>query len=261
MAVAAAVGVLVLVNKHARQPAWAKLGDKSPTDSQQLPLPLRNRGHDIVAPRLASPRLVGPLATATAVNAAVCAAVSYPGPTWPGLTRCLGPSSAATHPLRRCAIAHLFILILPPLASWPSCSLALHRCPSRARPTPLTHHHPPSLVLCAQLPIPARTDTLVIAGHCWSMFRLPVPTATQLPCYPAPQPLVDLITPRHSGPVPRPLAAQHQVDTETTGWTGTYPSPIPPPALTPSPLAPHARPSSSHRLHLPTPRRLCAPAP
>jgi hypothetical protein len=51
--VAAAVGVLVLVNKHARQPAWAKLGDKSPTDRQQLPL--RNRGHDIVAPR--SPRL------------------------------------------------------------------------------------------------------------------------------------------------------------------------------------------------------------
>jgi hypothetical protein len=51
-AVAAAVGVLVLVNKHARQPAWAKLGDKSPTDRQQLPL--RNRGHDIVAPRLAS---------------------------------------------------------------------------------------------------------------------------------------------------------------------------------------------------------------
>jgi hypothetical protein len=172
--------------------------------------------------------------------------LSWPDLAWPDpLSRpflCCYPPVA---PLRHCPLVRshspspcfLAVMLLGP----PS-------LPITCTPHPLLtiHHHSYCAPNGPSLPAPIRWSLLAIAGPCFDC-RCPL--------------LPDLITPRHSGPFSRPLAAQHQVGTETTSWSGTHPSPIPPPALTPSPPAPHARPSSSHRLHLPTPRRLCAPAP
>jgi hypothetical protein len=191
MAVAAAVGVLVLVNKHARQPAWAKLGDKSPTDRQQSSYHYVTGA--MTSSRLASPRLSPRLTPGYRYRCQRCRLrrrrlLSWPDLAWPDpLSRpflCCYPPVA---PLRHCPLVHshpppspcfLAVMLLGP----PSLPITCTPHPTHSSPSTITRTVRPTAHPC-----PHR-----YAGHCWpllvhvSIAGAHCYPAALLPCSPAP---------------------------------------------------------------------------